>query len=69
MRMEYEWDENKRITNLEKHGVDFVDAWEMFSLPMLVLADKRFNYGEYRYIGMGAIKKRTVVCAYTLESK
>jgi uncharacterized DUF497 family protein len=24
--MKYEWDENKRLLNLEKHGLDFEDA-------------------------------------------
>ena len=24
--MQYEWDENKRRTNLEKHGEDFADV-------------------------------------------
>lgn len=24
--MKYEWDENKRLSNLEKHGLDFDDA-------------------------------------------
>ena len=32
--MRYEWDERKRAANLEKHGLDFVDA----HLVMLVYA-------------------------------
>jgi uncharacterized DUF497 family protein len=24
--MEFEWDEDKRLANLDKHGVDFLDA-------------------------------------------
>ena len=27
----YEWDEAKRLATLEKHGIDFVDAVEIFS--------------------------------------
>ncbi|MES2141851.1 MAG: BrnT family toxin [Pseudomonadota bacterium] len=26
----FEWDEKKRSLNLEKHGIDFVDAIEIF---------------------------------------
>lgn len=26
----FEWDENKRKHNLEKHGIDFIDAIEIF---------------------------------------
>jgi uncharacterized DUF497 family protein len=28
--MEFEWDEAKRITNIEKHGIDFLDASLLF---------------------------------------
>ena len=26
----FEWDEKKRLLNLEKHGIDFVDAVDIF---------------------------------------
>lgn len=29
----YEWDENKRRYNLEKHGIDFIDVIEIFDDP------------------------------------
>lgn len=29
----FEWDETKRTLNLDKHGVDFVDAVEVFHDP------------------------------------
>jgi uncharacterized DUF497 family protein len=28
--MEYEWDENKQQSNLEKHGLDFVIAYKVY---------------------------------------
>jgi len=31
--MEYEWDENKRQTNLKKHGFDFVKAYRIDLFP------------------------------------
>lgn len=33
--MEFEWDENKRRSNLSKHGIDFVRAASIFSSPIL----------------------------------
>ena len=33
--MNFEWDENKREDNVQKHGVDFVRAALMFSNPLL----------------------------------
>jgi len=29
--MGYEWDPNKAITNIEKHGIDFADAVTVFN--------------------------------------
>ena len=47
--MRFEWDETKRAANLAKHGIDFVDALEMFAAPMLVRSDERKDYGEPRW--------------------
>ena len=63
--MRFEWDEEKNETNLRKHGLDFADAWEIFTRPMLVGLDDREEYGEDRWIGIGLIKSRPVVVLYT----
>ena len=63
--MQFEWDEAKRIANLAKHGIDFVDAPEMFQGPMLVRSDERKNYGEPRWQGLGLVQARLMVVAYT----
>jgi len=31
--MGFEWDEAKRLANLDKHGIDFIDIPEVFDLP------------------------------------
>ncbi|MEN8215305.1 MAG: hypothetical protein ABFS56_02795 [Pseudomonadota bacterium] len=42
--MEYEWDENKRQSNLEKHGLDFVIAYKIYeSLEKLTISS---NYAS-----------------------
>ncbi|MBI1819210.1 MAG: BrnT family toxin [Nitrospirae bacterium] len=63
--MPFEWDEEKCKKNIETHGIDFVDAAEIFSTPMLVILDDRKSYGESRYIGMGEIQGRIMVIIYT----
>lgn len=63
--MWFEWDEKKNKINTRKHGVDFSDAWEMFTFPMLVMSDRRKNYGETRHIGLGNIQGRIMVMVYT----
>lgn len=46
--MQYEWDEVKNQINIEKHGIDFADAVDIFNHPMLELLDEREDYGEDR---------------------
>jgi uncharacterized protein len=63
--MRFEWDEEKRRANIVKHGVDFVDAEEIFSGPMLVGLDQREEYYEDRWIGLGLSNGRVLVVVYT----
>jgi uncharacterized DUF497 family protein len=44
--MDSEWDEAKRQANTLKHGVDFVDAIEMFAGRFIETEDRRRDYGE-----------------------
>ncbi|OGT34191.1 MAG: hypothetical protein A3C44_03055 [Gammaproteobacteria bacterium RIFCSPHIGHO2_02_FULL_39_13] len=37
----FEWDENKRLSNLEKHNLDFFDAHELWDSSMLIADDQR----------------------------
>jgi uncharacterized DUF497 family protein len=61
----FEWDEAKRAANIAKHGIDFLDAPEMFSGPMLVASDIRKEYGESRQIGFGFIHGRLMAVVFT----
>jgi len=47
--MNFEWDENKRVSNLEKHGIDFADAITVLEDENRISKiDKRYDYGEVR---------------------
>jgi uncharacterized DUF497 family protein len=61
----FEWDENKRAENIDKHNLDFVDAWQIFNAPMLVNIDNRKDYGEIRYFGIGFLKNFAVAVVFT----
>ncbi len=63
--MQFEWDEQKRKTNIRKHGFDFRDAWKVFGSPMLVAPDDRYDYGDDRLIGIGMLEGRIVVVIFT----
>ena len=60
--MEFEWDENKRLANLEKHGIDFTVALLVFEdANRINYADDRKNYGETRIRTVGKIKNELIV--------
>ena len=63
--MRFTWDVKKNRTNLRDHGLDFVDAWQVFRAPMLTKLDTREDYGEDRWIGLGVLDTRVVVIVFT----
>lgn len=63
--MNFEWDEQKNQANIKKHGLDFGDAYKMFDHPMIINLDKRKDYGEDRWLGIGLIDLRVVVIVFT----
>ncbi len=67
--MPFEWDERKRRTNLEKHGVDFAAAAKVFEDPnLLERLDRQQDYGEPRFQAIGVVGDVVLFIAYTLRS-
>jgi uncharacterized protein len=66
--MHFEWDEAKNRANLRKHGFDFAWAEQMFQGPLLVRPDRREDYGEERWIGIGMIRDRVAFVAFAEPS-
>ena len=67
--MKLEWDNAKNKSNIEKHGLDFEDAKEIFQAPMLTALDTRFDYGEDRWVSVGSLRGRVVVMVYAKPDK
>ena len=64
--IEFEWDDDKRESNLKKHGIDFIEAREIWLSPLVIEKDDRYAYGEERYRAFGMLmKKGSVICIYT----
>lgn len=63
--MKFEWDGQKNRSNIEKHGINFRDAQDVFLSPRLSLKDTRRDYGEERIITIGLIGKGVCVVVYT----
>ena len=63
--MEFEWDENKRRSNLSKHGIDFVDAAKIFNRPVLERIDNRYDdYEETRIVALGEVNGVVLFVVY-----
>ena len=61
----WNWDEDKRQTNLAKHGVDFALMDHFDWLTAVSWADTRFDYGENREVALGLIGERIYYLAFT----
>ena len=63
--MRFTWHEAKRGSNLKEHGLDFVDASEVFSGPTFTYQDDRFDYGEERFVTLGLLRGLVVSIVHT----
>src|ERR1700740_1659241 len=52
----FEWDENKRRSNVIKHGIDFSDATEAFYDPAALTFLSPYTTHERRYVTIGAVR-------------
>lgn len=67
LHISFEWDEAKRRINIDKHGVDFSSAYQLWDSPMLIMAVEHAQqrYGELRWIGMGCLDMRVMLVVFT----
>ncbi len=56
MRICFEWDTAKAVANLRKHGVSFDLASLAFADPFALIAQDRFEGGEYRWQTLGLVE-------------
>lgn len=61
----FEWDDAKAEQNYAKHGVDFIDAAQIFLRERLEAPDERSAYGEVRYRAIGEHEGMVYVVIYT----
>ena len=63
--MEFTWSETKRAANIKAHGLDFVDAANVFEGLTFTFEDDRFSYGEQRFVTLGLLAGVTVSVVHT----
>lgn len=54
------YDEDKRLLNMDKHGIDFIGYEVIFDNPMLTQEDTRYAYGEQRLQSFGILHNQVV---------
>ena len=64
----FEWDEKKRQANIEKHGIDFVDAIHVFADSNRIELQSARN-GEKRYQLLGNIFEVIILVVYTCRAE
>ena len=69
MLMDFEWDEGKALINVEKHGIDFIDAMRIWERPVIDPAGERIVGQEYRPTALGMISDDEIIIAvvYTVR--
>jgi uncharacterized protein len=65
--MRFDWDENKALSNLSKHGVSFEEAKTVFDDPLYVdFYDPAHSDEENRYLIVGeSSQRRLLIASYT----
>jgi uncharacterized DUF497 family protein len=63
--MDFEWDDRKKQANIEKHGIDFEFAKEIFSGIWIAKQDNRQDYGEDRFLALGLLDEFVLLVVYT----
>ena len=61
--MEFEWDEGKRLSNLEKHGIDFNRARTIWRGDVIDPATERRVEDEVRRLALGVVGEDEIVIA------
>ena len=66
--MQFEWDEEKAKSNLQKHGISFVDAIEIFNDPNRIEDDStKPDYGETRIKTIGMVQEELIITVISTD--
>lgn len=66
--MEFEFDPGRSESNRKKHGIDFVEAQELWDNPNHVIVPAR-SITEERYALIGRRENRIWACIFTSRNK
>jgi uncharacterized protein len=55
----------KRLANLRKHGIDFLDVSVVLEGDTLTVEDNRYDYGEQRFVTFGLLQGLVVAIVHS----
>ena len=67
--MKLEWDENKRLINLQKHKIDFIGSEEIFDGYTVTFEDDSVDYHEQRFVSFGMFQERIVAVVHAEKNE
>ena len=67
--MKFEYDEDKSKINKEKHGIDFVEAQNLWQDENALVVPANIVDGEVRYALISVLKNKCYVAIYTLRNE
>jgi uncharacterized DUF497 family protein len=67
--MEFEWDQNKNLSNIAKHGYSFNAGARIFAGYVLEYTDIRRDYGEIRVTAIGVVDAIELTVIYTMRGE
>jgi hypothetical protein len=67
--LEFEWDQAKARSNLEKHSVSFFTAVATFRNERIERIDDREDYGEVRWVALGRAGTEVYRVIYTWRNE
>lgn len=62
--MIYEWDENKRLKNFEKHGYDLADGQLVYESPTKITVESH-RPNEHRWLDIAEVGGEVIVLSLT----
>ena len=63
--MDFEWDDEKQLSNVRKHGIDFLDAKEIWRGHVLEIPSVQNHHGEDRFVAIGHEAGRFITVVFT----
>lgn len=63
---QFEWDENKRLSNIRKHGLDFIDAVLVFGEQFVTW--RSLGHEEERWVAVAVLRGLEIAVVYTMRA-